>query len=196
MKRSTEPRARVRAPRRGFTLLEVLAAVAILGIWFSVLASVAIQGQRSEGENERRLRASLLADEVLVDVELGFENGEFPEEPEEIERDEFLVRIEALPITEVDFPELDESLLPLLETALVQVLEDVYVVRVEVSWVEGTSDETVTRLTYGWNAIPFQETLGRLPEDEGAPEEGTEDGLPEDELSEDALPPATRDGPR
>ena len=35
----------------GFTLLEVLAAVAILGIWFTVLANVAIQGLRAEGEN-------------------------------------------------------------------------------------------------------------------------------------------------
>ena len=36
MKKSTDA--------RGFTLLEVLAAVAILGMWFSVLAGVAIQG--------------------------------------------------------------------------------------------------------------------------------------------------------
>lgn len=192
MKRSTEPRPRGASARSGFTLLEVLAAVAILGIWFTVLASVAIQGQRSEGETERRMRASLLADQVLLDLELGFENGEFPEEPDEYERDEFLVHVEATPIAEVDFPELDESLLPLLETALVGVLDDVYMVRVDVSWVEGASDEKVTRVTYGWNALPFQETLGLLPEDAGA--DAPPDGeLPEGDITEGEFPHATRE---
>ena len=55
----------MKRPTDGFTLLEVLAAVAILGIWFVVLASVGIQGLRAEGTNERRIRASLLADTIL-----------------------------------------------------------------------------------------------------------------------------------
>ena len=37
---------------RGFTLLEVLAAVAILAIWYMVMASIATQGLRAEGESQ------------------------------------------------------------------------------------------------------------------------------------------------
>ena len=47
---------------RAFTLLEVMAAVALLGILYTVLARVAIEGLRAEGESKRRLEASLLAD--------------------------------------------------------------------------------------------------------------------------------------
>ena len=60
--------SRARRGHAGFTLIEVLAAVALLGILYSVLARVAIEGLRAEGESERRLEASLLADERLSAV--------------------------------------------------------------------------------------------------------------------------------
>jgi len=53
---------------RAFTLLEVMAAVALLGILYTVLARVAIEGLRAEGESERRLEASLLADSRLSET--------------------------------------------------------------------------------------------------------------------------------
>jgi len=53
----------------GFTLLEVLAAVAILGMAYIALGSSGIQGLQHEGEARRRLEASLLADSVLFDIE-------------------------------------------------------------------------------------------------------------------------------
>ena len=59
--------------REGFTLLEVLAAVAILGIAYIALGSSGIQGLQYEGEARRRLEASLLADRVLADIETELE---------------------------------------------------------------------------------------------------------------------------
>jgi len=53
--------------KTGFTLLEVMAAVALLGILYTVLARVAIEGLRAEGESKRRLEASLLADARIAD---------------------------------------------------------------------------------------------------------------------------------
>ena len=69
----TRPQSRpnARRPRRaraGFTLIEVLAAVALLGILYAVLARVAIEGLRAEGDSKRRLEASLLADERVNDL--------------------------------------------------------------------------------------------------------------------------------
>ena len=55
--------------RRGFTLLEVLAAVAVLAIVYTVLAGSAMQGLANEGESYRRLEASLLADRELALIE-------------------------------------------------------------------------------------------------------------------------------
>ena len=59
--------------REGFTLLEVLAAVAILGIAYIALGSSGIQGLQYEGEARRRLEASLLADRVLAEIETELE---------------------------------------------------------------------------------------------------------------------------
>lgn len=68
-----------RRAARGFTLFEVMAAVLVLGILYTVLASSAIQGLRAEGESRRRLEASLIADEYLAQIEAGIASGVFPE---------------------------------------------------------------------------------------------------------------------
>ncbi len=64
----TMPRPAPRS-RLGFTLFEVLAAVAVLGLLYTVLARVAIHGLRAEGEANRRMQASLLADRALGDLQ-------------------------------------------------------------------------------------------------------------------------------
>jgi len=65
----------MRSSNRGFTLFEVLGAVAILAIVYTTLSTVAIRGLRSEGESRRMLEASLLADWELSDFELELETG-------------------------------------------------------------------------------------------------------------------------
>ena len=69
----------MRRAERGLTLLEVLGAVALLGILYTVLAGSAIDGVRSEGESRRRLAASLLADRQLAEIELSLASGAAPE---------------------------------------------------------------------------------------------------------------------
>jgi len=51
------------------TLIEVMGAVAIVGIWFLVLSSSAIRGVAAQGNTQRLLEASMVADEVLADAE-------------------------------------------------------------------------------------------------------------------------------
>jgi prepilin-type N-terminal cleavage/methylation domain-containing protein len=66
---SSDARERTRrSASSGFTLIEVLAAVALLGILYAVVARVAIEGLRAEGDSARRLEASLLADERVNDL--------------------------------------------------------------------------------------------------------------------------------
>ena len=60
---------------RGFTLIEVLGAVALLAILYTTLSTIAIRGLRSEGESRRMLEASLLADWKLSEFELELETG-------------------------------------------------------------------------------------------------------------------------
>jgi prepilin-type N-terminal cleavage/methylation domain-containing protein len=68
----------MRTSNAGFTLFEVLGAVAILAILYTTLSTVAIQGLRSEGESRRILEASLVADWELSEFELSLETGEAP----------------------------------------------------------------------------------------------------------------------
>jgi prepilin-type N-terminal cleavage/methylation domain-containing protein len=69
----------MRISNGGFTLIEVLGAVAILAILYTTLATVAIRGLRSEGESRRMLEASLLADWELSEFELELQTGAAPE---------------------------------------------------------------------------------------------------------------------
>jgi prepilin-type N-terminal cleavage/methylation domain-containing protein len=61
---------------RGFTLIEVLGAVALLAILYTTLSTIAIRGLRSEGESRRMLEASLLADWELSEFELVLDKGD------------------------------------------------------------------------------------------------------------------------
>src|SRR5262245_58538708 len=69
---------RTRDASAGLTLLEVLGAVALLGILYTALAGNAANGLRSEGESRRRLAASLLADDRLAEIELSLVSGTAP----------------------------------------------------------------------------------------------------------------------
>lgn len=67
--RSDARRRRLRSGAAAFTLLETLAAVAVLALVYVTLARVGIAGLREEGESDRRLRAALLADARVADLE-------------------------------------------------------------------------------------------------------------------------------
>ena len=63
----------------GFTLFEVLGAVAILAIVYTTLSGVAIHWLRSEGESRRMLEASMIADWEVSEFELELDTGVAPE---------------------------------------------------------------------------------------------------------------------
>lgn len=102
----------MRSSDGGFTLFEVLGAVALLAILYTTLSTVAIRGLRSEGESRRMLEASLLADWELSAFELELETGAAPEIgiTESIEEDGFTVTWEIAPLQ-----------IPIFQNALQQV---------------------------------------------------------------------------
>lgn len=61
-----------RAERRsaGFTLIEVVGAVAIVGIVFLILSTATFQGIAAEITSHRLLEASMVADDALAEVEV------------------------------------------------------------------------------------------------------------------------------
>ena len=139
---------------RGFTLLEVMAAVAILGLVYAVLARAATQGVMSEGESQRRMQAALLADARLADLETRLVTGEaLPSRPLEEALDEFRIAIEIEPF--VPPAELAELAAPPPESGAVNLLGDatgrqesaLRVVRVTVAWSEGLIERQVERVT-------------------------------------------------
>lgn len=102
--------ARAERSKSGFTLLEVLAAVAVLAMVYTVLARVGIQGLRSEGDADRRIRASLVADDRLSLVEGQFLAGAaIPIGDTEENVDEFAVRVSVTPL-EMQVPTVPEKL--------------------------------------------------------------------------------------
>jgi len=165
-----EREARRRCLAGGFSLLEVLAAVAILGILYMVLATVTIEGLRSEGQSDRRLRASLLADLRLAELEAPMEVGApcpEPYGPDEI--DEFEVEVEVVPL---DIPqpqhEGDVANAPAGLSTLGIEQSPLCRIRVEVRWPEGAGERSVSRTTYGfdqtaWEALASSAGVGAGP---------------------------------
>ncbi len=72
----------------GFTLLEVLASVAILGLVYTMLSGVAARWLAAEGEARRRMQASLLADRTLAEIEAQVASGSVPAPGESESADE------------------------------------------------------------------------------------------------------------
>ena len=186
-------RRRAKLGRSAFTLFEVLAAVAILGILYTVLARLAMDGLRHEGEAERRMRASLVADQVLAELEHGFLAGIAPPiATSESEKDEFTIRTEVRALDLTGFaaslappgtegtpaaarvaPDLPAMLVP-PPAGAPPLLE----IEVVVSWIEGVAELETRRLTYGFDAAAVTPILEVL----GAPEEGAAPGTePEEE---------------
>lgn len=134
--------------RLAFTLLEVLAAVALLGILFSLLARVAVEGLRAEGDSQRRLEAVLLADEHLSDL-IGAPTP--PLGHHETTEGDFTVVYDVTPFAlPPDWSsEETQSAAPILLASApgsdVQALRNL---TITISWTEGASERHITRTTY------------------------------------------------
>jgi hypothetical protein len=179
----------------GFTLLEVLGAVAVMGISYALLATVAIESLRSVGDSQRRIDASLLADEKLAEIELAVELGELIElRDEEYDEEPFLVHIEVLDMEELYPPSggVDEStdLISFLaaEAAgpfaphrtsnwLLGYLREVHVT---VLWVDGANERAVTRSAFIYDQQAWMEAEGERAAAE-AEEQSGDGGNDDDE---------------
>ena len=85
---------------QGFTLLEVLAAFLVFAVLFTVLAGTAADAFRLEGENRRRLEASLLADEAFSLLEHAARQGAVPDIGETSEENDiFTLTTSVQPLT-------------------------------------------------------------------------------------------------
>jgi type II secretory pathway pseudopilin PulG len=173
----------MRRAERGLTLLEVLGAVALLGILYTVLAGSAIEALRSEGESRRRLTASLLADEQMAAIELSLDSDSaLPLGETSVERDGFTVvtevrAFEPPPARESagpssgkprslaarraeasreDAPSLFEK--PTSPTTP-PVLRSIEVV---IRWEEGSDEREVRRTTYAIDAQAVEEAFASL----------------------------------
>ena len=140
--------------RPGFTLLEVMAAVALLGILYTVLARVAIEGLRAEGESERRLEACLLADARLADSFTGINGNVVMPDLGHRETTEgaFTLAIDVSlfqPPVEWDLAESKENP-PLLfaSTPGAAGTQALRTVELTVSWLEGAEERHVSRTMY------------------------------------------------
>jgi len=166
---------RPRRPRggaAGFTLLEVLGAVAIIGVAFTLLARANIEGLRAEGTAHRQLEASLLADRTLALLEAQLQDGTAPELGSREDLVEgYRVEVEVTPL-EVDLPPLAEPVPPgfagedsgpsLLAPADRGAPALLRRVRIEVAWAEGTAERSVLRETLVFDVAGAQQLLGPL----------------------------------
>lgn len=182
----------------GFTLLEVMAAVAVLGILTTVLVRVASQGMAAEGDARRRLEASLLADQVLLELETAWKSGQPLEMGRvEDEREGFAVVVDVAPLDPATFGfgaalepppeegrrgggrrEAETGAPSLFSAAGPNQPAILGFVTVVVSWMEGAHEQAVTRTSFALDrqaAAPLLEPLA--PEGSGGI--GGEGGVPE-----------------
>jgi prepilin-type N-terminal cleavage/methylation domain-containing protein len=160
----------MRRSERAFTLLEVMAAVAVVAIVFTTLARVANQGLQSQGTSKRRFEASLIADRALADIESDLQIGIVPEFGEvESEEGFFDVLVEVTPFDMASLPSASPgeggstgaAALP-APTAANAEASPIRTIEITVTWQEGFEEQRVIRTTFGLDreAIPLPEGGG------------------------------------
>ncbi len=184
--------------RSGFTLLEVLAAVAILGLSFTVIFGTAMSAMQAEGEAGRRLRAALLADRALNDLESGLALGAAPPVGvNETEEEEFVLVTEVRPFDLAAYaatlqaegeqgrprgsrdPDPRAAAVPALLAAPARGTPPLLEMEVVVRWLEGAREQEVRRLTYGFDVTAALGVLESLAPPGEAGTGGADDGNPE-----------------
>lgn len=164
---SSERDGGANARTRGFTLIEVLAAVLVLGVLYTVLAGVAIEGLRAEGASKRRIEASLLADQILADLEDQIAVGSVP--PVGLEEREADVFDLTIAVRELDPavlvpPEPPDSERELRREGSFSLFETggtqpsrLREIEVRVDWLEGDRELTVQRISYAFDTTGLED---------------------------------------
>lgn len=139
---------------KGFTLLEVMIAVAILAVSLMALMNFQSQAILASSRAQRLSVVTLLArqkmGEVLLEIEQGIPKGEFPDEKEEsgvFEGEDFVDYYWSLKIKKVEIPtpELPEGGAELMGQALQMLSEELSKsareIRLSVGWREYDEEE-------------------------------------------------------
>jgi prepilin-type N-terminal cleavage/methylation domain-containing protein len=172
------------APARGFTLIEVLGAVLVLGVLYTVLAGVAIEGLRAEGTSMRRIEASLRADRLLVELEEQIASGSMPpigvlEEEEDIF--DLTIAVRELDLASITPPEPAGSDREVQRAGTASLFGNesgtqpsrLREIDVRIAWLEGDREFSVQRTSYGFDASGLEDLFpeaGEVPEDAAATE--------------------------
>jgi hypothetical protein len=177
----------------------VLAAIAVLALVYTALARAAMQGLAHEGDASRRLRASLLADRFLGEIEAGLEAGVAPPIGlTETEEEEYAISVDVRPsevlgefaaataeqlaavrrapgVGEAPQPQGGPSLQLLV--APPGAPPPLREIEVTVRWLEGADEQQVTRTTFAADPAIVSAALGSLsPSDAGAGGDGDQGG--------------------
>ena len=186
---------------RAFTLLEVMAAVAMFGLVYVLIARAAIDGLGVEGDAQRRLRASLLADRALAEIEAGVRAGVTPRlGRSEFEEGDYAVSLDVDPLdpaalgleTLLTPPPEGSALTPSGRSSIPSLFArtprggspPLLTVQLRVTWAEGATTQQVTRTTF------LFDPLAAAPLLEGLPGPGDEAGP-----GRDSSPPPAGDEP-
>ena len=182
----------------GFSLLEVLGAIAILGIWFAIISEIAMLGLRNEGRSHRAMLASLVADEVLAEMEIAMLTGQWPEiSTDEQERDGYTVRTDVQPYDlQLPPPETGRradaaanqggSPFTHLGGSSANADSPLLSVKIEVVWFEGSGEDSVTRETFAVDPSQAAQALAALgAQQQGGTNSGGADGGSESDLADD-----------
>ena len=148
----------------GFTLLEVLAAVAILAIWYVVIAAMATDGLRKQGLSLRLMEASGIANRYMAEIEASTLDGTVPPlRDEETEEGDFLVHIFIVPFGfgvtgnktvdpgRVGGKQGSPDLKTLLKSEMPGMNRHLVSINVNVGWEEGPDQRSVRRTSYAFN---------------------------------------------
>lgn len=160
-----------RSDIQGLTLLEVLAAVVVVGISYGVFFQAGGEMLRREGENKRRIQAMLLADAALAEIEIEVDRGLVPNQGiEERSEGDFRVEIETTPVVIELLPRERgtplEGLRPdpnsLLGAPGRPAASALRRIDVRVRWIEGLNEREVQRTTFAFDPTGAQAALQSL----------------------------------
>lgn len=154
---------------RGFTLFEVLGAVALLAIVYTTLSEVAIRGLQTEGRSRRIMEASLHADLKVAEIEMELDQGVMrPLGEEPTETDDGLYRI-LVEVSVFEMPEIENTERPTGNSAPGQSgatgpaipfgtggQSPLREITVRVAWGDPDVEEYVERVTYGIDQSAIQ----------------------------------------
>jgi prepilin-type N-terminal cleavage/methylation domain-containing protein len=193
---ASPPTAAGRRREAGFSLLEVLGAIAILGIWFAIISEIAMLGLRNEGRSHRAMLASLVADEVLAEMEIAMLSGQWPEvSSDEQERDGYTIRTNVQPY-ELELPEPETTRssrrrdgkgggpFQRLGGNSANAESPLLSVKIEVLWFEGNGEDSVTRETFAVDLSQAAQALAGLAALNGESDGGS-DGRDDDDAGFD-----------